>query len=302
MEPIPHMWEEDGMCWLPKLRRDIKVLQCNSSSVPDKQHWMKYSYVVKGTWAEANSVANALCDAPSTSTTEEEDEPLSSRRTRKVKYNDASPTEAYNLDDTGVAHTIVHQDDHAEVNSLRNFLEEKLVSLSLVMDNILRAVQNRDESAGSHDIENSVIDTQFFPISSKPAMYSFEDSLQNEEYQKKDQAFLGSMPATSLQVLCLLSEFLDILVQYSWTGVSRTEIEKDTFSKLTNILVIRFSDISFSYANREAFFKDKLLKHSYSRLHPKKKNKENVSPQVPEQLEQMSSEMVEVGLDYTADI
>nr|CAI5857379.1 unnamed protein product [Callosobruchus analis] len=110
MEPIPHMWEEDGMCWLPKLRRDIKVLQCNSSSVPDKQHWMKYSYVVKGTWAEANSVANALCDAPSTSTTEEEDEPLSSRRTRKVKYNDASPTEAYNLDDTGVAHTIVHQD------------------------------------------------------------------------------------------------------------------------------------------------------------------------------------------------
>nr|CAI5851628.1 unnamed protein product [Callosobruchus analis] len=265
IEPIPHMWEEDGMCWFPKLRRDIKVLQCNSSSVPDKQHWMKYSYVVKGTWAEANSVANALCDAPSTSTTEEEDEPLSSRRTRKVKYNDASPTEAYNLDDTGVAHTIVHQDDHAEVNSLRNFLEEKLVSLSLVMDNILRAVQNRDESAGSHDIENNVIDTHFFPISSKPAI------LQNEEYQKKVVVHLRRIIGSGFPWIHACYKLAgvmftkDILVQYSWTGVSRTEIEKDTFSKLTNIL-------------------------------------ENVLPQVPEQLEQMSSEMVEVGLDYTADI
>nr|CAI5846934.1 unnamed protein product [Callosobruchus analis] len=152
------------------------------------------------------------------------------------------------------------------------------------MENILRAVQNRDEPAGSHDIENSVIDTHFFPISSKPAMYSFEDSLQNEEYQKKVVVHLRKIIGSGFPWIHACYKLAgvmftkDILVQYSWTGVSRTEIEKDAFSKLTNILgvfyqVIRFSDISFSYANREAFFKDKLLKHSYSRLHPKKKNK-----------------------------
>lgn len=38
LEPVPHMWEEDGVCWFPKLKNEIKMHQCNAASLPDKKH------------------------------------------------------------------------------------------------------------------------------------------------------------------------------------------------------------------------------------------------------------------------
>ncbi|VEN56301.1 unnamed protein product, partial [Callosobruchus maculatus] len=203
---------------------------------------------------------------------------------------------------------------HAEI---RSFLEEKFVSLSLGMENILKEIQQRREPAASLDSENAVIDTHFFPISSKTAMYSFEDSLQNDDFQKKVVLHLRKIIGSGFAWIHACYKLAgvmftkEILVQYSGTGVSRTGLDKDAFNKLNNILgvfyqVIRYSDLSFTYANRETFFRDKLLKHSQSRLHPRKKIKETLSPQVPAQL---SSEMVEVlseetsvGVDCTPDM
>lgn len=80
----------------------------------------------------------------------------------------------------------------------------------------------------------------------------------------------------------------ELLTHYSWTGVSRTSTPKIAFNKLNNILgvfyhVVRFSDNSFTYSQREVFFRDGILKHSQSRLNPsKKKNKENMQKNTQE--------------------
>ena len=36
------MSEEDGVCWYPKLKNEIKMHQCNAASLPDKKHsWVE---------------------------------------------------------------------------------------------------------------------------------------------------------------------------------------------------------------------------------------------------------------------
>lgn len=63
----------------------------------------------------------------------------------------------------------------------------------------------------------------------------------------------------------------DILVQYSWTGLSKEPgVVKDSFQKYENIIrlfqrVVQLADSRYTAMRNELFFKEKVLKHSKKR-------------------------------------
>lgn len=71
----------------------------------------------------------------------------------------------------------------------------------------------------------------------------------------------------------------NLLTFYSWTGLSRIKhLTKNPFNKLVNILniffdVISYADASFSHKDKEEFFRDGVLKHSFERNKPKRLSK-----------------------------
>lgn len=71
----------------------------------------------------------------------------------------------------------------------------------------------------------------------------------------------------------------NLLTFYSWTGLSRIKhMTKNPFNKLVHILslfyeVISYADASFSHRDKEEFFRDGVLKHSFERNKPKRLSK-----------------------------
>lgn len=124
-------------------------------------------------------------------------------------------------------------------------------------------------------------DLQMFPIGQVCDVIKFEKDLNNMDYKKKVFGHLRrstgcGMPwKTACYKLCATIFTKNVLTQFSWTGMSRSH-EKQAFSKLTNILdlfykLINGTDNSFSYPQRDIFFRDGVLKHSNTRLHGAKK-------------------------------
>ncbi|CAG9764340.1 unnamed protein product [Ceutorhynchus assimilis] len=126
---------------------------------------------------------------------------------------------------------------------------------------------------------------QMFPIGNVGDLEKLEKDLENKEFEMKVFGHLSKIVGTGMPwksacyKVCGTLITKDLLTKYSWTGLSRTT-QKQAFNKLTNLLdvfyrTVSIADSSFTYAQRDSFFRDAVLKHSHTRLYgPKKKTKD----------------------------
>lgn len=47
VEPVPHLWEENGRLFWPRDKKTLRKFQSDGHSVPDKLTWISYNCIVK---------------------------------------------------------------------------------------------------------------------------------------------------------------------------------------------------------------------------------------------------------------
>lgn len=75
IEPVPHLWEENGLVYWPHANKDRRKFQSLANSEPDKQNWLKYRCVVKEIgiqlYAHASARADFFCSFSNTESEQE---------------------------------------------------------------------------------------------------------------------------------------------------------------------------------------------------------------------------------------
>ncbi|XP_028134096.2 uncharacterized protein LOC114329250 [Diabrotica virgifera virgifera] len=165
--------------------------------------------------------------------------------------------------------------------------------LFLGQDNILAAITDlvlrldRVEQIIQKDVSDVVSlgeDFQLFPIRETKYVFKLEKDLNNEDFKKKIFSHFGRIIGTSTPwktacyKLCNIIFTKEVLTCFSWTGMSRNN-NKEAFKNLKNTLDIFYravykADNTFSYSQRDAFFRDGILKHSNTRLKQSQKLKQ----------------------------
>uniref|UniRef100_A0A6P7FED9 Uncharacterized protein LOC114329250 n=1 Tax=Diabrotica virgifera virgifera TaxID=50390 RepID=A0A6P7FED9_DIAVI len=257
IEPVPHQWEVNGTLYWPQNVHLVRKFQSKVDSVPDKRTWKTYSCSVKETNIPLFMYASASCqkfiDAGTTATEDEDDEapPPKIKKFKTSQYRSPS------------------QDN----------ILAAITDLVLRLDRVEQIIQ-KDVS----DVVSLGEDFQLFPIRETKYVFKLEKDLNNEDFKKKIFSHFGRIIGTSTPwktacyKLCNIIFTKEVLTCFSWTGMSRRN-NKESFKNLKNTLDIFYravykADNTFSYSQRDAFFRDGILKHSNTRLKQSQKLKQ----------------------------
>ncbi|XP_055687471.1 uncharacterized protein LOC129792434 [Lutzomyia longipalpis] len=122
-------------------------------------------------------------------------------------------------------------------------------------------------------------ESEGLPIVAVEGIREFDKKLQNPEFKEKFikycQSYAGTSGCADWKIAFSLVDLIfdrQVLIHFSWTGVAKGNNSKIAFNQFKEIiqsfsLIMKRANNNFSMKDTEKFFKQKILKHAFSRAH-----------------------------------